>query len=220
MKLITNYIAVIFCSLFLISCGTTATTLSNGKQIDKRLAGEWAGSETDKQIEGMQKKWVMTRNTDGTFVLDFTFTQDGETNKNIETGTWWIQDGKFYEAHSESGMTDIYTYDVLDKNHIKFRAVKSSMDMNTDSYEFIDTRKIDAKESNSARDGSSFEKAIKVKSVADEYKFVKENCQGCEMGSQSLSEHKGKMYDVLHLKKSDGSTVSFYFDINSFFGKF
>lgn len=141
MKLITNYITVLLCSIFLISCGSKASTLPNGKQIDPRLAGVWAGSEADKQMEGMTKEWVMTRNTDGTFVLDFTFTQDGNTNKNVETGTWWIHDGKFYEAHSESGMTDIYTYDVLANDHIKFKAVHNSMDMNTESYEFIDTRK-------------------------------------------------------------------------------
>ncbi|WP_379965504.1 hypothetical protein [Epilithonimonas sp. UC225_85] len=219
MKLITNYIAIIFCSIILISCGNTISTLSNGKQIDSRLAGEWTGSETDNQIEGMKKEWVMTRNNDGTFVLDFTFTKDGETNKTIETGNWWIQDGKFYEAHSESGLTDIYTYQVLDKNQIKFKSVNISIGMNKESYEFIDTRKASAKVGNSTKDGSSYEKAIKVKSVADEYKYVKEHCEGCQMGSQSLSEYKGKMYDVLHLKKSDGSDVSYYFDINSFYGK-
>lgn len=219
MKLIINYVAVIFCSLFLISCGNTFSTLSNGKQIDSRLAGEWAGSETDKQIAGMTKEWIMTRKSDGTFVLDFTFTQDGETNKNKETGNWWVQDGKFFEEHSESGMADIYTYEVLDKNRIKFKAVHNSMDMNTESYEFIDTRKVSAKGNNSLKDGSSFDKAIKVKSVAEEYKYVKEHCVGCQLGSQALSENKGKMYDILHLKKSDGTDVSYYFDINSFYGK-
>ena len=219
MKLITNYIAVLLCSIFLISCSSTMSTLPNGKQVDSRLAGEWAGSEADKQLEGMTKEWVMTRNNDGTFILDFTFTQDGETNKNVETGTWWIQDGKFYEAHSESGMTDIYTYNVLDKNHIKFKAVHNSMEMNTESYEFIDTRKGTAKESNSARDGSSFEKAIKVKSVQEEYKFVKENCKDCQMKSQALSENNKKPFDILTLKKSDGSEVTYYFDISSFYGK-
>jgi hypothetical protein len=219
MKLIKNYIAVILCSLLLTSCGNTIKTLSNGKQIDNRLAGEWAGSEKDEQIEGMQKEWLMTRNNDGTFILDFTFHKDGETQKNIETGTWWIQDGKFFEAHSESGMTDIYNYQVIDKNHIKFKSEEISIDMNKDSYEFIDTRKSSSNDNRSVKDGSSFEKAIKVKSVPDEYKYVKANCIDCKMQSQSVTEYKGKMYDILSLKKTDGTEVQYYFDISSFYGK-
>jgi len=196
------------------------TKLSNGKQIDKRLTGEWAGSEIDNQIEGMQKDWLMTRKNDGTFVLDFTFKKDNEEHNSTETGNWWIEDGKFYEAHSESGLTDIYTYQVLDKNRIKFKSYNISIDMNKEAYEFIDTRKILDKKNNVVKDGSSIEKAIKVKSVDQEYKFVRENCKGCEMVSQSLLEHKGKKYDVLNLKKNDGSDISYYFDISSFYGKF
>lgn len=213
------YFAAVIFSICMISCGSSISTLPNGKQIDPRLAGEWVGSETDNQMEGMKKEWIMTRKKDGTFVLDFTFTKDGESHKNVEEGTWWIKDGKFHENHEDSGMTDIYTYEVLDKNHIKFKSVDISIDMNKESYEFIDTRKASAKEGSPARDGSSYEKAIKVKNVADEYKYVKDHCEECQMESQSLSEYKGKMYDVLHLKKSNGSDVSYYFDINSFYGK-
>ncbi len=219
MKLIINFLAISFCSLLLMSCGNTMATLSNGKQIDKRLAGEWAGSEKDEQLEGMTKEWVMTRNNDGTFVLDFTFHKDGESQKSMETGNWWIQDGKFFEAHTESGMTDTYTYQVIDKNHIKFKSESMSMEMNNNSYEFIDTRKDSANKGKSVKDGSSFEKAIKVKSVPDEYQYVKENCTDCTMQSQSLSENKGKMYDIFSLKKADGTEVKYYFDITSFYGK-
>lgn len=218
MKHFFTYFIIMFLSLGVIK--GQLTKLPNGKQVDKRLTGEWIGSETDNQIDGVHKDWIMTRKKDGTFVLDFTFKKDGEEHNSIETGSWWIEDGKFYEAHSESGMTDIYTYEVLDKNHVKFRSFDISIDMNKEVYEFIDTRKNSDKKSNSVKDGSSFEKAIKVKSVAEEYKFVKENCKDCEMVSQSLQEHKSKKYDVLNLKKSDGSDITYYFDINSFYGKF
>ncbi len=217
MKLIT-LLQLAFVGLLLMSC-SALTTISNGKQIDKRLVGAWEGSEKNEQMEGMTKEWIMTRNNDGTFVLDFTFYQDGERRKNVETGNWWVQDGKFYEAHTESGMTDTYTYQVLDKDHIKFKSDMMSMEMNKDSYEFIDTRKTSALEGKSIKDGSSYEKAIKVKSVPDEYKFAKENCTDCTMQSQSLSEKNGKMYDVLSLKKPDGTEVRYYFDITSFYGK-
>lgn len=210
-------------SILFLSLGSMKAqlkSLSNGKQIDKRLTGEWAGSESDNQLEGMQKSWVMTRKNDGTFMLDFTFRKDGQEHNSIETGNWWIQDGKFYEAHKESGMTDIYTYQILDKNRIKFSSVDISIEMNKEAYEFIDTRKTSEKKSNAVKDGSSFEKAIKVKSVSEEYKFARENCKDCQIISQSLLEHNGKKYDALDLKKSDGSEITYYFDINSFYGKF
>jgi len=149
MKLIT-LLQLAFVGLLLMSC-SALTTVSNGKQIDKRLVGTWEGSEKNEQMEGMTKEWIMTRSSDGTFVLDFTFYQDGERHKNVETGNWWVQDGKFYESHTESGMTDTYTYQVLDKDHIKFKSDMMSMEMNKDSYEFIDTRKISAPESKSIK---------------------------------------------------------------------
>ena len=83
----------------------------------------------------------MTRNADGTFVLDFVFTQNGRSQETQETGNWWVEGNKFYEFHEESGKTDIYTYSVLNENQIKFKSQTISIDMNNDSYEFIDTRK-------------------------------------------------------------------------------
>ncbi|MDR2206457.1 MAG: hypothetical protein LBE36_09945 [Flavobacteriaceae bacterium] len=152
-----NYFVTII-SLVMISCGSMKT-LSNGKQIDNRLIGIWTGFESDKQIESMSKKWEMTRNDDGTFVLDFKYTQDGKTFNSIETGNWWIENGKFYEFHEESGGTDVYEYTVIDKNHIKFKSVNISIDMNVDSYEFIDSRKIiekDKKSKNKNKQGVDF----------------------------------------------------------------
>lgn len=201
--------------IILTSCSSQMISLANGRQIDSRLTGIWTGSEKDQQIEGAEKSWEMTRNSDGTFILDFNYKQDGETQNFVEKGNWWIEDGKFYEFHQGSEKTDVYKYKVIDKNHIKFIAESISIDMNTDHYEFIDTRK-----NGSQKDGLSYENAVKVNSVREEYQFVKENCSGCELVSQALTENKGKMYDVLTVTKPNGSTVNYYFDIKSFFGKF
>ena len=127
--------------IFAISCSTQMTTLENGKKIDNRLVGVWSGSEKDQQIDGVSKKWDMTRNADGTFILDFVFTQNGRTQETQETGNWWIKGNKFYEYHEESGKTDVYTYSVLNENQIKFKSQSISVGMNNDSYEFTDTRK-------------------------------------------------------------------------------
>jgi len=69
------------------------------------------------------------------------------------------------------------------------------------------------------RDGSSFEKAIIVKSIAEEYEYVGKVCADCQVLGQSLVFEKKKPYDILKLKKSDGEEVSYYFDISKFYGK-
>ena len=82
----------------------------------------------------------MIRNDDGTFMLFFVFNQNDEIVNSIEEGNWWIENGKFYEYHEDSGNTDLYKYKVLDKNRIKFISENMSVEMNSESYSFIDTR--------------------------------------------------------------------------------
>jgi len=69
------------------------------------------------------------------------------------------------------------------------------------------------------RDGSSFEKAIIVNSIPEEYQYVKKHCPDCKFVMQSLMQHKGKPYDVLEFEKPTGEAVSYYFDISKFYGK-
>lgn len=76
-----------------------------------------------------------------------------------------------------------------------------------------------ASASNDASYGSSFEKAIKVNSVPEEYQYLKKNCGGCQMKSQALVPNKKKYYDILTVINKDGSEQQYYFDITSFFGK-
>lgn len=68
-------------------------------------------------------------------------------------------------------------------------------------------------------DGSSFEQAIVVKSVIEEYEYVKKVCQDCQLLGQMLSHYKDKPYDILRFTNSKGEEVSYYFDISKFFGK-
>ena len=131
--------AVSFC--FLLSCSNKLITLENGRKIDSKLVGTWVGSEKDKQMEGLEKSWEMIRYSDGTFVLDFKITIEGETNSTLEKGNWWVEKGLFYEFHQVSGKTDIYNYKILDDDRIKFLSKHMSMEMNNEIYEFIDTRK-------------------------------------------------------------------------------
>lgn len=72
---------------------------------------------------------------------------------------------------------------------------------------------------NTGRDGSSFEKAIIVKSIKEEYAYVKKNCINCTMLGQALAYNEKKPFDILRLKNAEGKEVSYYFDISIFFGK-
>jgi hypothetical protein len=69
------------------------------------------------------------------------------------------------------------------------------------------------------RDGSSLEKAIIVRSIAEEYEYVRKVCPDCEVQVQMLIFDKKKPYDVLEVKTSDGETVKYVFDISKFYGK-
>uniref|UniRef100_UPI004049AB43 hypothetical protein n=1 Tax=Flavobacterium sp. TaxID=239 RepID=UPI004049AB43 len=71
----------------------------------------------------------------------------------------------------------------------------------------------------SANDGSSIEKAIKVGSVSEEYTIVKKKCPKCKFVSQGLTSQGSKYYDHLIFTDGNGENVHYYFDINSFFGK-
>lgn len=73
--------------------------------------------------------------------------------------------------------------------------------------------------STSTKDGSSVKNAIVVKSIPEEYAYVKKACKGCQLLGQALIFEKKKPYDILKLKKPDGTEVSYYFDISSFYGK-
>lgn len=70
------------------------------------------------------------------------------------------------------------------------------------------------------RDGSSFEKAIIVSNVPEEYEYVRRDCDDCKFIGQSLVFEKGKPYDILKFQKSDGTSTSYYFDVSKFYGKF
>ena len=69
------------------------------------------------------------------------------------------------------------------------------------------------------RDGSSFEKAIVVKSVAAEYEWLRKKHPGYKLRLQALSNKDGKPYDVLSITTKKGEDIDVYFDISSFFGK-
>lgn len=82
----------------------------------------------------------------------------------------------------------------------------------------------------SSRDGSSIENAIVIENkenhfegVDAEYRYLSEiygeRGVGWVLEKQSLIQEKGRFYDFIEIKISNGPEISLYFDITSFFGK-
>ena len=67
--------------------------------------------------------------------------------------------------------------------------------------------------------GAKMENAIVVKSISQEYEYIDRHCPGCQVIQQSLIFVKQKPFDVLEVRKPNGESVEYYFDISSFYGK-
>jgi hypothetical protein len=70
-----------------------------------------------------------------------------------------------------------------------------------------------------APDGTSYEKAVPVKSVDAEYQWLKKKYPGYTIKLQSLRMKDGKPFDVLAITTKGGTEMEVFFDISSFFGK-
>lgn len=68
-------------------------------------------------------------------------------------------------------------------------------------------------------EGSSFETAIVVNSIAEEYQWLATHFPGYSRLMQSLVYDDGKPYDILQVRLPNGEIRDFYFDISKFFGK-
>lgn len=128
--------------IIIISLAFLLLSFSNPDNKDKNVfIGNWTGSEKDQQIQGVTKHWQQTRFKDGSYIFLYTVLKDCQVEHFVEKGTWYIKDGLFHEkTNSKNAEEDIYEYEILDNDHIKFRAKKMSAEMNTEQYEFIDAR--------------------------------------------------------------------------------
>jgi flagellar biosynthesis regulator FlbT len=107
------------------------------KSIDPKLVGCWKGSEVGQQKKGVSKYWISCRFENGTStVLFITINKNGEVIQETENGKWWVENGKYYEFHTVSGMTDIYEYETIE-NSVNFKAIELMGKKNPD-YSFFD----------------------------------------------------------------------------------
>lgn len=68
-------------------------------------------------------------------------------------------------------------------------------------------------------DGSSFERAIPVAGIAEEYAWVGANFPEFILVQQALTEFEGKPFDVLTLRSRKGDERDVYFDISAFYAR-
>jgi hypothetical protein len=107
------------------------------KSFDTKLVGCWKGSEVGQQKKGLSKYWVSCRFENGTSTLLFVaIDKNGQVIQETENGKWWVENGKYYEFHNISGMTDIYEYEIIE-NSVKFNAIELMGNKNP-NYTFFD----------------------------------------------------------------------------------
>lgn len=113
------------------------TEIIENKSFDPKLVGCWKGSEVGQQRKGLSKYWVSCRFENGTSTLLFvTIDNDGEVDQETENGKWWVENGKYYEFHTVSGITDIYEYEIMG-NSVLFNAIEI-MGKKNPNYTFFD----------------------------------------------------------------------------------
>jgi len=100
---------------------------------DKKLVGIWKGFEKEKQLEGIEKHWIVQRFSNGKYVIMFTAKQGCEIETLTEKGKWWTKGNVFYEQQDGNETIESYNYSVKENLVIHFKSL-------TNTYEFDDYR--------------------------------------------------------------------------------
>lgn len=124
----------------ILFCIISQLSFSQEKILDPKLFGSWYGTEKGQEQVGVVKNWIMHRFEDGTFILLFTAVENGEVSNFSDSGKCWTEGNIFYEYHNSSKKTDVYTYQVLDEKHVKFKIKSTELELANKDYEFIDTK--------------------------------------------------------------------------------
>ena len=121
-----------------MSCHITPYTLtikaSNyPSTLDDTLIGAWVGGHLQK--DGTNKRWRQIRNSDGSYVIFFGYSNENNASyETSESGRWWIKNGKYHEINpSRMSKPDIYRYELYNDKCLKFTQL--SRDDSGDEYE-------------------------------------------------------------------------------------
>lgn len=112
------------------SCSTTKKFAKTDPDIPAFI-GNWIG---ESRIDNSLNTWIQKRFADGTYTILFIQIYDNEVVRNVESGKWWIENGKFYEISSNAmEKPDIYEYKIISNDQISFKST-------TVDYQFVDKR--------------------------------------------------------------------------------
>ncbi|QOJ23427.1 MAG: hypothetical protein HRU78_06970 [Gammaproteobacteria bacterium] len=139
---------LLFVAIVLLGC-QMISTINQRPVLDVKLIGVWTGEYLEEG--GALKRWKQVRNADGTYRIEFSFTEKDETVKSfIESGRWWIQGGLFHEiALPEKGHPDKYRYSFKKKDCVSFELVESEgFTEEEDSYKFSECLEADSPPAN------------------------------------------------------------------------
>jgi len=93
--------------------------------------GNWVG---DKYENNSYVTWIQKRLSDGTYTIFFVTIKGDTIIRDIETGKWWIKDGKYYEISPNANTEpSIYDYKIITNDSIMFSSTSSD-------YKFVDKR--------------------------------------------------------------------------------
>jgi hypothetical protein len=124
---------------FTTAIGFSQETKPTTKTYDTNLVGCWKGSEVGQQQKGLSKYWVSCRFADGKSVLLFVaIDKNGKVTQETENGTWWTENGKYYELHDFDGVVDSYNYTV-NAEGVDFLSIEL-MGKKDNSYKFTDIK--------------------------------------------------------------------------------
>lgn len=134
----TKIFLLILISFLFFSCATTK--IINDNNLRSKIVGSWSGTETGNQKEGLTKYWISNYNKNGSFIILFTSIENCEVESHIEKGKWRIKEGLVYLTYDFDGKTDVYAFELIDDDNIKFKSKELSLEFNNKEYEFIETR--------------------------------------------------------------------------------
>lgn len=129
-------ISLVFLVIGLFGCNAL-TAVNQNPFIDVKLIGVWKGEYAEQS--GTIKSWIQTRNADGTYTIEFSFTEpDGTTKSFTESGRWWVQNAFFYEiAQPDMKQPDKYGYSFKEKECVSFVLVENNgLTEGADGYAF------------------------------------------------------------------------------------
>lgn len=123
-KTVNKIFAVTLLLFFLPGCGTIIASKQQ-PFIDVKLIGVWSGEFLEEG--GLLKRWTQIRNADGSYTIDFSFTDSsGESQHFTESGRWWIENGLFHEISlPDMKLPDKYQYSFKEKDCVQFDLIES-----------------------------------------------------------------------------------------------